>query len=323
MASYPGFDPNLYREAPQESLANIPVQHLFEPGSTFKLITAAAALEAGAVDPFDRFDCGSGGINYRGKYIRDHASFADLSFAEIIAFSSNVGAIHLGSRVGKERLHRQIRAFGFGDKTGIDLSGEASGIVHPVEAWGSRDIAYISFGQGISISPLQLANAFAAIANGGVLYRPFVVAASGRDGVVEPLPGRPELTGRPISATTARTLERMLETVVEHERGTGRKAAIPGYRVAGKTGTAENPHGEAHGWFIGYAPAEDPKIVVGAFFEFGLHGSTVAPYVARVIRRYLEGIDPALRGATIRVEFPADSAPGSLLVIPDSGGIIP
>lgn len=298
MASYPGFDPNAYRQAAQEHLANIPVQHLFEPGSTFKLITAAAALEAQAVDPFDRFDCGRGGINFRGKYIRDHASFDDLSFAEIIAFSSNVGAIHLGSRVGKERLHRQIRAFGFGEKTGIDLSGEAAGIVHPVEAWGSRDIAYISFGQGISVSPLQLASAFAAIANGGTLYRPFVVAATGRDGAVVPLPDRPEVVGRPISAATARTLERMLEMVVEHEKGTGRKAAIPGYRVAGKTGTAEKPEGGRYvpgkyvASFVGFAPARRPAVVCLVIVDepagARYHGGDVAAGVfAEIVRHAL------------------------------------
>lgn len=267
MASYPGFDPNLYRQAPPERRVNVPVQHLFEPGSTFKLITAAAALEAGVVDPFDRFDCGHGGIDFHGKYIRDHKSFGDLSFSEIIAYSSNVGAIQIGSRVGKERLYRQIRAFGFGAKTGIDLSGEAEGIVHPVDEWGSRDIAYISFGQGISVSPLQLANAFAAIANGGTLYRPYVVAAMGRVGRVAPLPGRPEVIGRPISPTTARTLERMLEMVVGDEHGTGKRAAIAGYRVAGKTGTAEKPENGGYGpgkyvaSFVGFAPARRPAVV--------------------------------------------------------------
>jgi cell division protein FtsI (penicillin-binding protein 3) len=309
MASHPSFDPNIYRQAAADHLANVPVQHLYEPGSTFKLITAAAALEAGAVDPFDRFDCGHGGIEYHGKYIRDHKSFADLSFSEIIAYSSNVGAIHLGSRVGKERLYRQIRAFGFGAKSGIDLSGETAGIVHPVEEWGSRDIAYISFGQGISVSPLQLVNAFAAIANGGTLYRPYVVAATGRDGVVDPLPGRPEVIGRPISSTTARTLERMLEMVVEDERGTGRKAAIPGYRVAGKTGTAEKPEGGRYvagkyiASFVGFAPARRPAVaclvVIDEPAGARYHGGDVAAGVFAEIVRH----------ALLRLGVPRDEPP--------------
>ncbi len=266
MASYPGFDPNDYAKAPATQRKNIPVQNLFEPGSTFKLITAAAALEAN-VDPLDRFDCGNGEIVFRGKRIRDHARFDDLSFSEVIAYSSNVGAIQLGLRVGEEKLYERIRAFGFGSKTGIDLNGESAGLVHPVEEWNKRALAYTSFGQGISVTPLQLANAFAAIANGGTLYRPYVVAAIGRDGERAPLPGRPEVLGRPISATTARTLERMLELVVVAEHGTGKRAAIPGYRVAGKTGTAEKPgqggyvEGKYVASFVGFAPARDPRVL--------------------------------------------------------------
>jgi len=268
MASYPGFDPNEYRSAPTEHKANIPLQHHYEPGSTFKLITAAAALESGAVDPFDRFDCGNGSIVFRGKTIRDHKSFDDLSFSEVIAFSSNVGAIRLGEAVGEQRLHEMIRAFGFGSKTGIDLNGEAVGIVHPVEDWNKRSVAYISFGQGISVTPLQLVTAFGAIANGGTLLRPYLVSSIDRDGALEAIPGRPEVTGNPITPKTARTLERMLEGVVEHERGTGKKARIPGYRVAGKTGTAEKP-GENGGYadgryvasFVGFAPARNPAVV--------------------------------------------------------------
>ncbi|MCZ6725826.1 MAG: penicillin-binding protein 2 [Acidobacteria bacterium] len=267
MVSYPGFDPNEYGRSRVEHRSNIPLQHIFEPGSTFKLITAAAALEAGVVDPFDRFDCGNGGIEFRGRYIRDHARFGELRFSEIIAYSSNVGAIQVGVQVGEKRLYDMIRAFGFGAKTGIDLSGEGKGLLHPLEMWHKRAIAYISFGQGISVTPLQLVNAFAAIANGGTLYQPYVVAAVGRDGEIVPAVDRPREIGRPISATTARTLERMLEMVVEAERGTGKHAAIPGYRVAGKTGTAEKPEGGRYAEgkyvasFVGFAPARDPAVV--------------------------------------------------------------
>jgi cell division protein FtsI/penicillin-binding protein 2 len=206
-------------------------------------------------------------IDFKGKFIRDHASFGDLTFSEIIAYSSNVGAIHVGVQVGEQRLYDMIRAFGFGAKTGIDLSGEAKGLVHPIETWPKRAIAYISFGQGISVTPLQLVNAFAAIANGGTLYQPYLVAGVGRDGRIVAAPDRPREIGRPISATTARTLERMLEMVVEAERGTGKHAAIPGYSVAGKTGTAEKPEagryaeGKYVASFVGFAPARNPAVV--------------------------------------------------------------
>lgn len=266
MASYPGFDPNEYGRAKPERRRNIPIQNIYEPGSTFKLITAAAALEAGVVNPLDRFDCGNGGINFKGKYIRDHKAFDNLSFSEVIAYSSNVGAINLGVRVGEARLHQKILDFGFGAKTGIDLSGEQSGLAHAVEKWNKRSIAYISFGQGISVTPLQLTNAFAAIANGGTLYRPYVVAGIDHGSGIEAPPG-PEVLGQPISATTSRTLVRMLEMVVADERGTGKQAAVPGYRVAGKTGTAEKPaaggyaEGKYIASFVGFAPARDPALV--------------------------------------------------------------
>lgn len=309
MASYPGFDPNEYGRVEPERRKNIPIQNIFEPGSTFKLITAAAALEVGAVDPFDRFDCGNGGINFRGKYIRDHRAFDRLSFSEVIAYSSNVGAINLGVRVGERRLYEMIRAFGFGSKTGIDLSGEGTGLVHDVEAWNKRSIAYISFGQGISVTPLQLANAFAAIANGGTLYKPYVVAGIDRGSGIETPAGRPEVLGHPISATTARTLERMLEMVVEHEHGTGRHAAIPGYRVAGKTGTAEKPGvgGYAAGAyvasFVGFAPARDPAVVALVIVDEPggprYHGGDLpASIFSRVVRH-----------ALLRLAVPRDFAP--------------
>lgn len=298
MASYPGFDPNEYRQADPEERKNIPVQNAYEPGSTFKLITAAAALEAGAVNPLDRFDCGNGGIDYKGKYIRDHKSFDELSFPEIIAYSSNVGAIHLGVRVGEKRLHETIRAFGFGRKTGIDLSGEGSGTVHSLEDWNKRSLAYISFGQGISVTPLQLVNAFAAIANGGTLYRPYVVAGVDRGDGVEPLADRPGVLGRPISATTAGTLELMLERVVADERGTGKNAAISGYRVAGKTGTAEKPvaggyaEGKYVASFVGFAPVRDPAVVALVIVDepggLRYHGGDVpAAVFSKVVRHAL------------------------------------
>jgi cell division protein FtsI (penicillin-binding protein 3) len=309
MASYPGFDPSDYRKVDPDRRRNIPVQDIYEPGSTFKLITAAAALEAGAVDPFDRFDCGHGGINFKGKYIRDHKAFDELSFSEIIAYSSNVGAIKLGVRVGEERLHDTIRAFGFGSKSGIDLPGEEPGIVHDVANWNKRAIAYTSFGQGISVTPLQLVNAFAAIANGGTLYRPYVVAGIGRDGKIEAPAGRPQVLGHPISATTARTLERMLEMVVEHERGTGKHAAIPGYRVAGKTGTAEKPgvggysDGKYVASFVGFAPARDPAVAALVIIDEPhgprYHGGDAPADVFKIVVRH----------ALLRLGVPRDQPP--------------
>jgi cell division protein FtsI (penicillin-binding protein 3) len=265
MASVPDFDPNEFNRASKESWRNRAVTDVYEPGSTFKVITAAAALEANLVDPTDVFDCENGGVVVAGKRIDDHHPFGDLTFSEIMAESSNVGAIKIYQLAGDQALYEQIRAFGVGDLTGIELPGESAGIVHPVESWGKRGGAYISFGQGISMTVLQLANVFAAIANGGHIYQPYVVAGLGRDGRYEEPVERPVLLGRPISPATARSLERILEGVVDE--GTGKRAGVPGYRVAGKTGTAQMaiPGGYAPNSFIasfaGFAPARNPAFV--------------------------------------------------------------
>jgi cell division protein FtsI (penicillin-binding protein 3) len=177
-----------------------------------------------------------GSVMVDGIRIGDHKPFGRLTFREVIANSSNVGAIKIGLAVGGEALHRQVRAFGFGAPTGIDLPGESTGIVHPLKSWRRVGTAYVSFGQGISVTPLQVAMAFASVANGGNLLRPYVVGRIVRaDGEV--IEARPEVVGHPISPATARTLGRMFEAVVEE--GTGQAAAVPGYRVAGKTGTAQ------------------------------------------------------------------------------------
>ena len=286
MASVPTFDPNRFGDYRRDQWRNRAVTDALEPGSTFKMVTAAAALEANVVDPTDVFDCENGSVVVKGKRINDHHPFDKLTFREVIAKSSNVGAIKVGLLAGDAALYEQIRKFGFGRLTGIDLPGESAGLLEPVERWHKRAVAYISFGQGISVTSVQLASAFAAVANGGQLYRPYVVQAVGRDGARQPLENKPQVVGRAISAGTARTLERLLEAVVEE--GTGRKAAIDGYRVAGKTGTAQKAAasgGYAQGRyvasFVGFAPARRPRLVGLVSLDepnprLGYHGGDVA-----------------------------------------------
>ena len=262
----------------------------FEPGSTFKMVTAAAALTANVIDPNDVLDCEMGGITLAGIRIRDHKPFGLLTFREVIAKSSNVGAIKTALRVGRDRLYDMVRAFGFGDRTGIDLPGESAGLLLPAKRW-TLGGAYVSFGQEISITTLQLALAFSAVANGGTLYRPYVVAsATGPDGERVERPG-PQVLGRPLSEVTARELERLLEGVVTD--GTGRAAAIAGYPVAGKTGTAQKAIDGSYSEsrfvasFVGFAPARRPALVAAVVVDEPhpiYHGGSVAaPAFAAIV----------------------------------------
>ncbi len=294
MASHPGFDPNRCTAYPQETWRNRPVTDAFEPGSSFKMVTAAAALEANVLDPTDLLDCEMGGIAVGRTYIRDHKPFGVLSFRDVIARSSNVGAIKAALLVGRQRLYRTVVDFGFGQPTGIDLPGESRGILRPLDAWPKATEAYVGFGQGLSVSALQLAAAFAAVANGGERVQPYVVAAVGRDGERRPLAPRPVVLGRALSAASARQLERMLEAVVEE--GTGQAAAIPGYRVAGKTGTAQKAVG-GRGYashvanFVGFAPARRPAVVCLVAIDEprqGIEGGrAAAPAFAAIVRQVL------------------------------------
>jgi len=324
MASVPAFDPNRFGQVPSSVWRNPVVMDAFEPGSTFKLVTAAAALEANLLDPNDVIDCRMGEIEVTGRRIRDHKPFGRLTFREVIAKSSNVGAVEAGLLVGEERLYEQILRFGFGEPTGIDLpGGETSrGIVHPVERWHSRAAAYISFGQGVSVSALQLANAYAAIANGGTLHRPFVVYAVAEEGERRLLHQQPTVLGHPVSASVALTLERMLEMVVEE--GTGVRAAIPGYRVAGKTGTAQKAvdgrySSDKHlASFVGFAPARRPAVlglvVIDEPAGVLYHGGDVAaPVFASIVGEALTYLGiPAERKpeAEVTVAAGIESPPG-------------
>jgi cell division protein FtsI (penicillin-binding protein 3) len=270
MASYPTFDPNDFGAYPPESWRNRAVADVYEPGSTFKIVTAAAALEAGVVREDERIDCGMGSITlYKDIRVHDHQRYGMLTFAQVIAHSSNIGVIRVAQRMSGEKFYATIRGLGFGRPLGIDLPGESGGILHPVERWGLLEKDYIAFGQGVSVTPLQLVAATGAVANGGTLLRPHMVEAVSRGDRLERGEVRlakyvsPPVLGRPISVATATELARLLEGVVIE--GTGKSAAVAGYRVAGKTGTAQIPvRGGYRGYlpsFVGFAPADRPALV--------------------------------------------------------------
>ncbi len=296
MASLPSFDPNRFGEAPTANWRNRVIQDAFEPGSTFKMVTVTAALEANLIDPSDVFDCQLGSITLANVTIRDHKPFGSLTVADILAKSSNIGAIKIGLTAGAERLYAKTRAFGFGADTGIDLPGESAGLLRPLERWTYLTKAYISFGQEMGASALQVANAFAAVANGGDLMRPYVVRSIGRDGALRDLRPRPEILGHPSNGPTLRSLERMLEGVVSG--GTGKAAAVEGYPVAGKTGTAQKAGQGGYsadrfvGSFVGFAPARRPVlagIVVVDEPRGGLYhgGDVAAPAFGAIAREAL------------------------------------
>lgn len=262
LANVPTFDPNRFQLYSDEARHNRAVVDAYEPGSTFKMITASAVLESLAVRPDDRFDCENGAIVVSGQRIRDHKPFGVLTFREVLANSSNVGTIKAALKMGSAPLQQAVLEFGFGEDTGIDLGYENSGLV-PSKAWSNLDAAYISFGQGLSASPIQLANAYAALA-AGRLNRPYVVGAMRRgDELIDARPPK----GRPLnlSAATRKDLIRLLEGVVE--QGTGEPGAIAGFRVAGKTGTAQKSSRAGYSAtgrlasFVGLAPAGSPRLV--------------------------------------------------------------
>jgi len=298
LASVPGFDPNRPGDYPMWTRKNRVITDIYEPGSTFKIVTAAAALEEKVISPEDSVFCEEGAFMVSGRRFRDAHPYGWLTFREVVELSSNIGTIKVAERLGKDVIYRYARTFGFGAETGIDLPGEVKGILRPPSAWSGRSLASIAVGQEVSVTAIQMACAYAAVANGGMLMRPqIVLEVKGAGGKVLKMM-KPEPVRRVVSEETARKLVEFLEGVVE--RGTGREARIPGVRVAGKTGTAQRPleggggyaPGEFVASFVGFLPAEDPEllclVVVDTPREGGHYGGQVAaPVFRRVVERVL------------------------------------
>lgn len=326
MSSWPRFNPNnLSRNATDlENLRNFAVSYMVEPGSTFKVLTAAAALEEGQVTTEDVFDCEMGGMWVGRRRIRDHHPYGNLTMPEVLMKSSNVGIIKIGDRLGSSRLHAYIRRFGFGTSTGLGLPGEVAGLVRPLSRWSGSSRASLSMGQEIGVTAVQMARLFATIANGGKLVSPRIVRSvrspSGAETLVEQEPPT-----RVISAETAATMQAILEQVVEG--GTGRLAQIQGYRVAGKTGTAQmiNPVSRSYAdgaymaSFCGFAPVNDPALVGVVMLydprgQFYYGGRIAAPLFSSVMRWALRYLDVPPSKRVPRKRRPAQSVSQDLLV---------
>lgn len=300
LANRPAADPNRYGRSRDAERVNRALVHFYEPGSTFKFVPMAAALERGAVSKHQRIFCENGSYMLGSRRIRDVSRKGLLTPAEIIAYSSNIGMVKITSSLSEQALAETISAFGFGHRTGIELPGESPGLTNAVERWSSFSKASLSFGQEIGVTPMQMAQALAIVANGGYRIPPrLVLGTRGPDGTFHRF-ATPDIT-RVIRSETASELRGMLEGVIES--GTGSLAGVPGYRVAGKSGTAQKALAGGGGYsetdyiasFGGFGPTEEPELVVLVVLdtprgERHQGGRVAGPVFARIMQdslRYL------------------------------------
>lgn len=332
MSSRPDFDPANFRNVPAEVYnRNLPVWSTYEPGSTFKIITLAAAIEEGKVDLEKDHFHDPGFVEVAGARLRcwKKGGHGSQSFLEVVQNSCNPGFVELGDRLGKEKLFKYIKDFGFGQKTGIDLQGEGKGIMFNIDRVGPVEQATTAFGQGVSVTPIQQVAAVSAAVNGGILYTPYIAKE-----LIDPLTDEivmkktPEAKRRVISEETSNKIRTALESVVA--QGTGKNAFVDEYRVGGKTGTAqkakdgrylENNHIVS---FIGFAPADDPQIVIYVAIDnpkgtvqFG--GVVAAPVVGDIMEDSLRAMGVAPRKNQIEKELTWQDTP--MIEMPDLIGL--
>lgn len=310
VAAVPGFDPNRARRFAPELRRNRALTDAFEPGSTMKTFVVATALNEGLIQPNSKFFCENGKMKVGGRTIREADSrhkWGWLSVSEILAFSSNIGTAKMAFDLKADRVRQGLELFGFGARSGVDLPGEARGTLHGLP-WGDHLLSNVSFGHGMTATPLQIANAYAAIANGGVLRRPYIVESviDGETGKIRPL--RPTEPIRRVLAPEVASQMRLLLSGVTAPGGTGVNAKVPGFIVAGKTGTAQkvNPKGRGYlpgGYissFAGFLPAHDPRLVIFVAVDHPkkvYYGSQVAAPLFSRIGAYAarrEGLAPVL-----------------------------
>lgn len=294
LASYPSFNPNNYQNYSIDVInRNLAIWASYEPGSTFKIMTLASAINEGVLDLNDRFYDG-GSVNVDGARIKcwKHGGHGDQSYMEVVQNSCNPGFVSIGQKLGKEKLFSYIDKFGFGEKTGVDLNGEGKGILFNIDKVGPVELATTAFGQGVSVTALQQITAVSAIINGGTLYKPYIVDSIVEHGTGEIIEKHNPIKVREvISKDTSKTVRMVLESVVA--LGTGRNAYIEGYRVGGKTGTAQKVNngvymvGNYIVSFIGFLPADDPKIIVYVAIDnpkgITQYGGTVSAPIAKSI----------------------------------------
>jgi cell division protein FtsI (penicillin-binding protein 3) len=320
LASEPTFDPNQFGNADLVQQLNRAVQDLYEPGSTFKIVTASAAFEENVVSPTDLIDVSTGRIQFGSRVVEDTHRNGVLSFTDVLVKSSNVGAIKVGLKLGAERLGRFVRRFGFGTRASRDFPAENPGQVRDPAHWSDSVVASVSMGYQIGVTPLQMATAVSSIANGGELLEPRVVRATIEDGRRAEVARH--VVRRTVTPATAALLTGIMEQVVE--RGTGTIAKIPGYPIAGKTGTAQRliggrySHTEYNASFLGFLPARKPALTIlvlinsphGHGYFGGVVAAPVFKRIAEAAIRHL-GIPPTVGGAApVMVAEPRVPTPG-------------
>jgi cell division protein FtsI/penicillin-binding protein 2 len=304
LANWPKFNPNAATEVPNETRMNRAISAIYEPGSTFKLITLAAAFDQNLIRADEVFNCENGAVTVAGHLIHDHKKYGLLTVADILANSSDVGAIKIALRLGSPKFYEYIKAFGFGTPTGVDLPGESRGLLNRLEHWGSYSIASVSMGQEVGVTPLQMVTAVSSIANGGLLYKPHVREEMRRGDTVIPLE-RPSTVSEPrraIRPETAATIRSLMEGVILH--GTGKKARLDGWTAAGKTGTAQKIDPTTGRYsptnviasFTGFAPINNPAVTIlvsidspGGYPHGG--GDVAAPVFKRIAEQVLPYLD--------------------------------
>jgi cell division protein FtsI (penicillin-binding protein 3) len=304
MASFPTYNPNSFAQHKPAQWRNRTICDAFEPGSTFKIFLMAAALNEAVINTTQKIDCENGKFRVGGKTIHDHKPYQRLTPLEIIKYSSNIGSAKIAKILERKSFFDYIRKFGFGELTGIDLPGEQVGMVHRPDRWFEVDLAAISFGQGLTVTPLQLAAATAAIANGGVLMEPYVVEkVVDQQGQIRES-RQPKVIRRVIARDVAKVVSDMMESATA-DGGTSVNARVPGFRVAGKTGTAQKVDPVTGGYsadkrlasFVGFVPAEAPRLVILVTIDepktqvYG--GLVAAPVFSRIAAQSLQYLKAA------------------------------
>jgi len=301
MASRPSYDLNDHSSVDKDSMRNRSICDLFEPGSVFKIVTASAAIEEKKVTEEDKFFCENGSYKVGGHILHDHRAHGTLTFRQVIEESSNIGTVKIAQLLGPDTVYQYLKAFGFGSKLGVDLSGEISGMIKPPRAWSKTSISAIPIGQEVGVTALQLVSAISVIANGGQLMKPYIIdSVRDKQGRVIKQ-NKPVLIRKVISVDTAMRIKKILTGVVEE--GTGRLAKVPGFSAAGKTGTAQKlepngaySHSKFVASFIGFAPAEDPLLAIVVtvdephpYYFGGVVAAPVFQKVAGDAIRYIKG----------------------------------